>query len=57
METRLNGATLESGRAYRLLKGASLSFGQPDERWALTDTSEPQAMVIDLGSGEARLEH
>ncbi|MEO6600725.1 MAG: FHA domain-containing protein [Polyangiaceae bacterium] len=55
--TRLNGATLEPGRAYRLLKGANLSFGHPEERWTLADTGEPQAMVIDLGSGEARLEH
>jgi hypothetical protein len=55
--TRLNGAALEPGRAYRLLKGANLSFGHPEERWALTDTSEPQAMVIALDSGEARLEH
>jgi FHA domain len=55
--TRLNGATLEPGRAYRLLKGANLSFGHPEERWTLTDTAEPAAMVIDLGSGEARLEH
>lgn len=55
--TRLNGAPLEPGRAYRLLKGAVVSFGHPDERWALTDTSEPQAMVVALDTGEARLEH
>lgn len=55
--TRLNGAALEAGRAYRLLKGAVLSFGHPDERWSLADTSEPQAMVVALDTGEARLEH
>ena len=55
--TRLNGAALEAGRAYRLLKGAVLSFGHPDERWSLSDTSEPQAMVVALDTGEARLEH
>jgi hypothetical protein len=55
--TRLNGALLEPGRAYRLLKGANLSFGHPEERWTLSDTSEPQAMVIALETGETRLEH
>jgi hypothetical protein len=55
--TRLNGASVEPGRAYRLLKDAVVSFGHPDERWSLTDTSEPQAMVLALDTGEARLEH
>ena len=55
--TRLNGAAVEPGRAYRMLKGAVVSFGHPDERWSLSDTSEPQAMVLALDSGEVRLEH
>ena len=55
--TRLNGALVEPGRAYRLLKAAVVSFGHPDERWALADASEPQAMVLALDSGEVRLEH
>lgn len=55
--TRLNGAVVEPGRAYRLLRGAVVSFGHPDERWSLSDTSEPQAMVLALDSGEVRLEH
>ncbi|MET0789997.1 MAG: FHA domain-containing protein [Polyangiaceae bacterium] len=55
--TRLNGASLEPGRAYRMLKGAIVSFGHPDERWTLADTSEPKAMVVALDTGEARVEH
>jgi hypothetical protein len=54
--TRLNGVIVEPGRAYRLLKGAVVSFGHPDERWSLSDTSEPQAMVLALDSGVVRLE-
>ncbi len=55
--TRLNGAAVEPGRVYRLSKGAVLSFGHPDERWSLADTSEPLAMALALDTGEARLEH
>ncbi len=55
--TRLDGAPLEPGRAYRLLKGSVLSFGHPQERWTLADTSEPQVMALLLGSGEARFPH
>jgi len=54
--TRLNGAAVEPGKAYRLLKGAVLSFGHPDERWLLADTSEPSAMAVALESGDALLE-
>lgn len=55
--TQLNGATVEAGRAYRLTKGAVVTFGHPDERWSLADSSEPQTMVLALDSGEVRLEH
>ncbi len=55
--TRLNGAPVEPGRVYRLAKGAVLSFGHPDQRWLLSDTSEPIAMALDLASGETHLEH
>ena len=55
--TRLNGTAVEPGRAYRMVRGAVVSFGHPDERWSLSDTSEPQAMVLELDSGEVRLEH
>ncbi len=55
--TRLDGAALEPGRAYRLLKGSVLSFGHPQERWTLADTSEPQVMALALGSGEPRFPH
>src|ERR1700742_3630828 len=37
--TRLDGAALEPGRAYRLQKGSVLSFGHPRERWTLADAS------------------
>lgn len=55
--TRLDGSVLEPGRAHRLLKGSVLSFGHPQERWVLADTSEPQVMALALGSGEASFPH
>jgi hypothetical protein len=53
--TQLNGALLESGRAYRLLKDAVLTFGHADERWALVDAGEPQTMAVSLDTGQALL--
>ena len=55
--TQLNGSPVEPGRACRLAKGAVITFGHQEERWVLSDTSEPQVMVVALDSGEARLEH
>ena len=55
--TRLDGAPLEPGRAYRLSKGSVLSFGHPEERWTLSDASEPKVMALALASGEAHFEH
>ena len=55
--TRLDGTPLEPGRAYRLSKGSVLSFGHPEERWALSDASEPQVMALALDTGEAHFEH
>ncbi len=53
--TQLNGAALEPGRPYRLLKGAVLTFGHPDERWLLSDSSEPQTMAVALDDGQTLL--
>lgn len=53
--TQLNGVALEPGRPYRLLKGAVLTFGQTDESWTLTDSSEPQTMCVALDTGQALL--
>jgi hypothetical protein len=55
--TRLDGAPLEPGRAYRLVKGSTLCFGHPDERWTLIDTSEPKVMALALDTGDALFEH
>lgn len=55
--TQLNGGQVEPGRAYRLSKGAMITFGHQQERWILVDASEPEVMVVALGSGEARLPH
>ena len=55
--TQLNGAPVEPGRAYRLSKGAVVTFGHQQERWVLSDISEPQVMVVALDSDEARTEH
>lgn len=53
--TQLNGALLEPGRAYRLLKDAVLTFGHADERWALVDAGDPQTMAVSLETGQALL--
>jgi len=53
--TQLNGALLEPGRAYRLLKDAVLTFGHADERWALVDAAEPATMAVALDTGQALL--
>jgi hypothetical protein len=53
--TQLNGALLEPGRAHRLLKDAVLTFGHTDERWTLSDASEPQTMAVALDTGQALL--
>lgn len=53
--TQLNGGLLESGRAYRLLKDAVVTFGHADERWALVDAGEPQTMAVSLETGQALL--
>jgi pSer/pThr/pTyr-binding forkhead associated (FHA) protein len=55
--TQLNGVPVEPGRAYRLSKGAVITFGHQQERWVLSDIGEPQVMVVALDSGEARVEH
>ncbi|MEI9948001.1 MAG: FHA domain-containing protein [Pseudomonadota bacterium] len=55
--TRLNGEPVEPGRAYALVKGAVVSFGHPEQRWALVNASEPQAMALALDSGKVCLEN
>jgi pSer/pThr/pTyr-binding forkhead associated (FHA) protein len=55
--TRLNGAAVEPGRAYRLAKGSTLTFGHSEERWSLSDASEPRVMALEVDSGEACVEH
>jgi len=55
--TRLNGETVEPGRGYRLTKGSVVSFGRPEQSWVLVDASEPQAMVLELDSGQVRVEN
>jgi hypothetical protein len=53
--TQLNGAQIEPGRAYRLLKDSVITFGHTDERWALGDAGEPQTMAVALDTGQALL--
>lgn len=50
--TQLNGQTLEPGRAYRLVKGAQVTFGHADERWDLVSADEPETMAVALDTGE-----
>jgi hypothetical protein len=53
--THLNGVLLEPGRESRLFKGSQLTFGHPDESWALVDAGEPQIMAVALDTGQALL--
>jgi hypothetical protein len=53
--TQLNGAMLEPGRGYRLLRDALITFGHADERWVLIDAGEPQTMAVSLETGQALL--
>jgi hypothetical protein len=53
--TQLNGVMLESGRGYRLLRDALITFGHADERWVLIDAGEPQTMAVSLETGQALL--
>jgi len=49
--THLNGELLEPGRPYRLNKGATMSFGHPEETWTLTDAAPPEVMLVALDDG------
>jgi len=51
--TQLNGVALDPGRSYQLLKDAVITFGHPDERWTLSDASEPRVMAVALNTGQA----
>src|SRR5690606_36521699 len=46
--TRLNGETLESGRAYPLSPGDRIEFGHPSEAWTLRESAPPDVMVVGL---------
>ncbi len=50
--TRLNGEIVEPGRPYPLAKGATMSFGHPDETWLLVDAAEPEPLALALDDGE-----
>ena len=53
--TQLNGAMLEPGRGYRLLRDAIVTFGHADERWVLVDAGEPETMAVSVETGQALL--
>ncbi len=53
--TQLNGAPVEPGKTYPLLKDHVLTFGHADERWALVDAAEPQVMAVAVDTGQALL--
>jgi hypothetical protein len=53
--TQLDGASIEPGRAYRLAQDSVVTFGHADERWVLSDASEPETMAIALDTGEVLL--
>jgi len=43
---------LEPGRPYRLIKGATMTFGHPDESWLFSDAAAPEVLVVSLDDGE-----
>jgi len=51
--THVNGEHLEPGRPYRLSKGATMTFGHPDEAWQLSDAAAPEVMLVALDDGES----
>ena len=53
--TQLNGVAIEPGRPCRLLKGDVVTFGHADERWVLSDPTEPQTMALALDDGQTLL--
>lgn len=53
--TRIDGTSLEPGRPHALTRGASLTFGHPDEAWVLSDATGPEAMVVALEDGASLL--
>jgi hypothetical protein len=55
--TQLDGTVVEPGRAYRLKKAATITFGHADERWELTDAGEPETMAVALDTGQALRGH
>ena len=51
--TRLDGKLIEPRRAYDLTLGSVLVFGHSRETWELYDVTEPEIVVLALGSDSA----
>ena len=52
--TYLARERLEPGRSVRLAEGDLLTFGDRAEEWLLEDASGPEALALDLASGEVQ---
>lgn len=56
--TFVDGERLKRGEGSPIRKGATLAFGNQNERWELMDDSPPAAMMVPLNGGEPiYLEH
>jgi pSer/pThr/pTyr-binding forkhead associated (FHA) protein len=51
--TALNGHLVEPGSPHVLSENDVLAFGHAAEQWVMVDTSAPQSMVVDVGTGLA----
>jgi len=49
--TFVDGGRIAAGEAARLVAGAKLGFGGPDDLWELVDAGPPSALAEDLASG------
>lgn len=50
--TLVDQTRLEPGKPQRLARGAKLVFGGPEESWTLEDDGPPEALAVDVQSGE-----
>lgn len=52
--TFVDGKRIAAGQCIPLRSGATLAFGDPDERWVLEDAGPPTACARAMASGEVR---
>lgn len=50
--TLADAVRLEPGKPQKILRGAKLMFGGPDEAWVLEDDAAPDALALEVGTDE-----